>query len=138
LPEDSAKAWRLDLRGTFCVQLRISMEQARRIDGIVVQTPFATGDQILRYLALLCRPQAGRALQVLGAGPGHCGASLCGFRNTEDLLFERGIDLCHETVRTGRNRFSLMFVGNIRRQRVSRIRGLRQWRAGTSARCRCN
>ena len=26
-------------------------------------------------------------------------------RNVEDLLFERGIDLCHETVRLGWNRF---------------------------------
>ena len=36
-------------------------------------------------------------------------------RNVDDLLFERGIDICHETVRLWWNRF-----GNIRRQRVSR------------------
>ena len=49
-------------------------------------------------------------------------------RNVEDLLFERGIDLCHETVRMWWNRFGPMFAGDIRRQRVSRIRGFRQWR----------
>jgi transposase-like protein len=41
-------------------------------------------------------------------------------RNVEDLLFERGIDLCHETVRSWWNRFGPMFAGDIRRQRVSR------------------
>ena len=49
-------------------------------------------------------------------------------RNVEDLLFERGIDLCHETVRMWWNRFGPMFAGDIRRQRVSRIRGFSQWR----------
>ena len=49
-------------------------------------------------------------------------------RNVEDLLFERGIDICHETVRFWWNRFGPLFAGDIRRQRVSRMRGLRQWR----------
>ena len=49
-------------------------------------------------------------------------------RNVEDLLFERGIDLCHETVRMCWNRFGPMFAGDIRRQRVSKMRGYRQWR----------
>jgi putative transposase len=31
-------------------------------------------------------------------------------RNVEDLLFERGIDLCHETVRQWWNRFGPMFA----------------------------
>ena len=48
-------------------------------------------------------------------------------RNVEDLLFERGIDLCHETVRMWWNRFGPMFAGDIRRQRVSRMKGFRQW-----------
>jgi putative transposase len=48
-------------------------------------------------------------------------------RNVEDLLFERGIDVCHETVRFWWNRFGPMFAANIRRQRVSRMRGFRQW-----------
>ena len=46
-------------------------------------------------------------------------------RNVEDLLFERGIDICHETVRFGWNRFRPMFALDIRRQRVSRMRGFR-------------
>ena len=48
-------------------------------------------------------------------------------RNVEDLLFERGIDICHETVRLWWNRFGPLFAANIRRQRVSRMRGVRQW-----------
>ena len=34
-------------------------------------------------------------------------------RNVEDLLFERGYDLCHETVRLCRNRFGPMFAGEM-------------------------
>ena len=49
-------------------------------------------------------------------------------RNVEDLLFERGIDLCHETVRLWWNRFGPLFAADIRRQRVSRMRGFRQWK----------
>jgi putative transposase len=49
-------------------------------------------------------------------------------RNVEDLLFERGIDLCHETVRLWWNRFGPLFAGDIRRQRVSRMKGFRHWR----------
>ena len=48
-------------------------------------------------------------------------------RNVEDLLFERGIDICHETVRQWWNRFGPMFADYIRRQRVSRMRGIRHW-----------
>ena len=49
-------------------------------------------------------------------------------RNVEDLLFERGIDLCHETVRFWWNRFGPMFAGDIRRQRVSWMKGVTHWR----------
>jgi putative transposase len=49
-------------------------------------------------------------------------------RNLEDLLFERGIDICHETVRHWWNRFGPMFAAYIRRQRVSHLRGFRHWR----------
>ena len=49
-------------------------------------------------------------------------------RNVEDLLFERGDDLCHETVRLWWNRFGPMFAGEIRRKRVNRMRGFRHWR----------
>jgi putative transposase len=46
----------------------------------------------------------------------------------EDLLFERGIDICHDTVRHWWNRFGPMFAGDIRRQRASRMRGFPHWR----------
>jgi putative transposase len=49
-------------------------------------------------------------------------------RNVEDLLFKRGIDICHETVRHWWNRFGPMFATDIRRPRVSRMQGVRQWR----------
>ncbi|MEP0390971.1 IS6 family transposase [Erythrobacter sp.] len=49
-------------------------------------------------------------------------------RNVEDLLFERGIDICHETVRMWWNRFGPIFAAEIRRQWVSRMRGFRHWR----------
>ena len=49
-------------------------------------------------------------------------------RTVEDLLFERGIDLCHETVRMWWNRFGPLFAPDIRRQRVSRMRSFRQRR----------
>jgi putative transposase len=49
-------------------------------------------------------------------------------RNVEDLLFERGIDVCHETVRHWWNRFGPMFAADIRRQRVNRMRGFCHWR----------
>tara|TARA_E500000305_G_C4001141_1_gene227438 strand:+ start:895 stop:1509 length:615 start_codon:yes stop_codon:yes gene_type:complete len=49
-------------------------------------------------------------------------------RNVEDLLFERGIDICHETVRFWWNRFGPMFAADIKRQRISRMRGFCHWR----------
>lgn len=49
-------------------------------------------------------------------------------RNVEDLPFERGIDICHETVRLWWNRFGPLFAADIRRQRVSRMKGFRQWK----------
>jgi putative transposase len=49
-------------------------------------------------------------------------------RNVEDLLAERGIDICHETVRHWWNRFGPIFAADVRRQRVSRMRGFRQWK----------
>ncbi len=50
-------------------------------------------------------------------------------RNVEDLLFERGIDICHETVRHWWNRFGPLFAADIRRQRVSRMRDFpHHWR----------
>lgn len=48
-------------------------------------------------------------------------------RNVEVLLFERGIDICHKTVRHWWNRFGPMFAADIRRQRGSLMRGFKHW-----------
>jgi putative transposase len=49
-------------------------------------------------------------------------------RNVEDLLHERGIDLCHEKVRFWWNRFGPMFAAEIRRKRVEAMRQHTHWR----------
>ena len=49
-------------------------------------------------------------------------------RNVEDLLFERGIDICHETVRFWWNRFGPMFAAEIHRKRAQRMRAHTHWR----------
>ena len=49
-------------------------------------------------------------------------------RNVEDLLFERGIDICQETVRTWWNRFGPMIASEIRGKRVQRMRQFTHWR----------
>ena len=46
-------------------------------------------------------------------------------RNVEDLLFERGIDVCYDTVRFWWNRFGPMFAAEIRQRRVSQMKGFR-------------
>ena len=48
-------------------------------------------------------------------------------RNVEDLHFERGIAVCHETVRFWWNRFGPLFAADIRRQHVSRMRSFKHW-----------
>jgi putative transposase len=48
-------------------------------------------------------------------------------RNVEDLLHERGVDVCHETVRYWWNRFGPMFASEIRRNRVSRLKCYSNW-----------
>ncbi len=48
-------------------------------------------------------------------------------RQVEDLLFERGIDVCHETVRFWWNRFGSMFAAEIRKRRVQH-RSYSNWR----------
>jgi putative transposase len=49
-------------------------------------------------------------------------------RNVEDLLAERGIDVCHETVRFWWNRFGPIFAAEIRRKRVRHMRAHTHWR----------
>ena len=49
-------------------------------------------------------------------------------RQVEDLLFERGIDMCHETVRFWWSRFGPMFAAEIRKRRVhNRSYSLWRW-----------
>ena len=49
-------------------------------------------------------------------------------RQVEDLLHERGIDICYETVRAWWNRFGPMFASEIRKRRVASMHGVPQWR----------
>lgn len=49
-------------------------------------------------------------------------------RNVEDLAFERGVDICHETVRTWLNRFGPIFAAWIRSRRVSAMRQHIHWK----------
>jgi hypothetical protein len=49
-------------------------------------------------------------------------------RNVEDLLHERGIDICHETVRMWWNRFGPMFAAEIRQRRVQAMRQHTHWK----------
>jgi len=48
-------------------------------------------------------------------------------RQVEDLLFERGIDICHETIRFWWNRFGPMFANEIRKRRIQ-TRSYSHWR----------
>ena len=48
-------------------------------------------------------------------------------RNVEDLLHERGIDVCHESVRLWVDRFGPIFAGKLRTKRASYMRQHTQW-----------
>lgn len=45
-------------------------------------------------------------------------------RSVEDLLFERGLDIGHETVRFWWNRFGPLFAGDIRKRRMDAVKEL--------------
>ena len=49
-------------------------------------------------------------------------------RNVEDLLHERGIDICHETVRYWWNKFGLMFANEIRKKRIHPSHNYSNWK----------
>ena len=49
-------------------------------------------------------------------------------RNVEDLLHERGIDVCYETIRLWWNRFGPMFAAEIRKKHTDQQRSLPQSR----------
>ena len=48
-------------------------------------------------------------------------------RNVEDLLHERGIDICHESVRLWVDRFGTHFAKKIRKPRADDMRRVTQW-----------
>jgi putative transposase len=49
-------------------------------------------------------------------------------RNVEDLLHERGIDICHETVRYWWNKFGPLFVKEIRKKRLHPVPHHSNWK----------
>ena len=49
-------------------------------------------------------------------------------RNVEDLLHERGIDICHETIRYWWNRFGPMFALELRKKRIYPTPNYSNWR----------
>ena len=49
-------------------------------------------------------------------------------RNVEDLLHERGIDICHETVRYWWNKFGPMFAREIRKKRMHPLPNHSNWK----------
>lgn len=49
-------------------------------------------------------------------------------RHVEDLLFERGIDIFHETVRLWWNRFGPTLAAKIRKKRISHTSNYSNWR----------
>lgn len=49
-------------------------------------------------------------------------------RNVEDLLHERGIDVCHESVRLWVDRLGTYFADKIRKRRPEVMRRVKQWR----------
>ena len=48
-------------------------------------------------------------------------------RQVEDILFERGIDICHEAVRYWWKRFGPLFAAEVRKRRIVR-RNWSNWR----------
>ena len=49
------------------------------------------------------------------------------FRNVEDLLHERGVDINHETVRSWWHRFGPIFASEIRKRRIEGMQS-NHWR----------
>jgi len=70
----------------------------------------------------------GSSLEVIRLVVMMCMKYPLSLRNVEDLLFERGIDICHETVRLWWNRLGPMFAAEIRRKWVATLRQHTQWR----------
>ena len=49
-------------------------------------------------------------------------------RQVEDMLFERGIDICHETIRLRWNKFGPLMAAQIRKKRISYPKQYSTWR----------
>ena len=49
-------------------------------------------------------------------------------RTVEDLLHERGVDICHESVRLWEDRFGSYFANKTRKRRSEAMRQVPQWR----------
>ena len=47
--------------------------------------------------------------------------------NVGDLTFERGIDICYETVRLWWTRFGPIFAAEMRRKRAGQLRAFTHW-----------
>jgi putative transposase len=73
-------------------------------------TRFNSSAEIIRLAVLMCV----RYLQSSG--------------NVENLLAERGIYICHYTVRLWWNRFGPMFAAAIRKRRIALRHGCPEWR----------
>jgi putative transposase len=53
---------------------------------------------------------------------------LLSLRNVEDILHERGLDICHETVRYWWNGFGPLFAKEIRKKRLYPIPNHSNWK----------
>jgi putative transposase len=97
----------------------VSDQRGRRCPAVIAgaDEPQVQGKASFPFLRFNSSPAAIRLVVMMYV------RFLLSLRNVEDLLFERGIDICHETVRMWWNRFGPMFVGNIRRQQGSKMRG---------------
>jgi transposase-like protein len=56
-------------------------------------------------------------------------------RNVEDLLHERGVDICHETVRYWWNRFGPLFAREIRKKRIDHPQNYSNWKWHLDGHC---
>src|SRR3984885_13310556 len=83
------------------------------------------GGRVVRKDAEL-QTQSFSLFQLDAGGDDVCALPLS-LRNVADLLHERGIDICHETVRFWWNRFGPLFAGDIRKRPV-RAGNFSRWR----------
>lgn len=68
------------------------------------------------------------SLEIIQLAVMMCVRSALSLRNVEDLLHERDIDICHETVRHRVDRFGVYFAHKIRRRRFEAMKHSPKWR----------